>query len=123
MTAPTDCDCSEEYGPCETHCQQYAQRVGSSNRSADELMSVFLDDGAALLPETDRAPYLELATRVDAALESQGPFSSWLDDTDLAEEMRDAADRLESDLGSLGFWTFWEDGYVIVKPTGDCPLL
>jgi hypothetical protein len=44
---------------------------------------------------------------------------NWISDPDLADELRDLAWQLES---TIGAWTYWDDGFVIVEPTNDCPL-
>lgn len=112
----TECDCSEEYGPCEAHSEVLAQRVGSSNRSADELLAVYLDDALAINPDAFTPDDLDVKARVDAALAANGPFDSWLDNDVLADELLDVAHQVESYLGDAV--TYWDDGYVIVRITG-----
>lgn len=107
--------CDEEYGPCENHMIQLAQRVGSSNRSADELCAVYLDDALGIDPDC-LSPYgLNVKARVDAALAALGPFESWLDDVDLGEELRDVVWQVENHLDAC---TTWDDGYIIYRLNG-----
>lgn len=117
----TECDCSEEYGPCEMHCVQLAQREGASLRTADELCLVYLDDALGIDPEC-LSPYgLDVKLRAETALRelSDACMSNWLDDHQLADELRDVCWQVESHLDAQ---TYWEDGYRIVKITGG-PLL
>jgi hypothetical protein len=111
------CDCSDEFGPCEAHGTVLAQRVGSSNRSADELSLVYLNDALDIDPEC-LSPYgRQIKAEAEAADAWEG---SWLKDPDLADALRDVTDQVESYLDA---WTVWGDGYVIVRPSPDCPLL
>lgn len=111
----TDCECSEEYGPCESHCDVLAQREGASLRTGDELIALYLDDALSIDPEC-LSPYgRDVKARVDAALAE----SSWLDDSDLGDELYSVRDQVESSLDAV---TYWDDGYRIVKITGG-PLL
>lgn len=114
------CDCSEEFGPCELHCTILAQREGSSSRSADELCVVFLEDAQEIDAEC-LAPYgRDVLERAQAALAAAGPFSHWFEDESLGEELRDVVRQVETRIDA---WTVWDDGYRIVKPSDDCPLL
>jgi hypothetical protein len=118
----TDCDCSEDYGPCEQHGTVLAQRAGASNRTADELTYVYVLDCFAILEQDPTPVARDILERVEAA----GGNSGWIDcddddeTSDLADELRDLAWQMES---TIGAWTFWDDGYRIVEPTDDCPLL
>lgn len=108
------CDCTDE-GPCEEHCEILAQRVGASNRSADELCVTYLYDALSIDPDV-LSPYgRDVLRAADADLQASGPFTSWLEDPDLADELRDVVHQVESD---LGLWTIWDDGYVILRLTG-----
>lgn len=120
MTETTDiqCECSEEYGPCEQHGTVLAQREGASSRTADELTYVYVLDCFAIL-EQEPTPYAaDVLARAEAQMDGAG--GGWIDDPDLADELRDVAWQLES---TIGAWTFWDDGYRIVEPTEDCPLV
>lgn len=122
MRAEQECDCTEEYGPCEGHGVVLAQREGASLRTADELCVLFLDDALSIDPAC-LSPYgLDVKTRAEAALEAShdAHLSSWLDDADLSDELRNVVGQVESYLDA---WTFWDDGYRIVQPSSDCPLL
>ena len=116
-----ECECSEEYGPCEQHSELFASREGSSLRTADELLSVFIDDAVSLGAEL--SPYgKDILLRADAAMQVSGPMSNWLPDTEEGYEFRDAlqtvANQVETELYTLGYSVYWEDGYRIVKITG-----
>lgn len=117
-TTRPECDCTDEYGPCEQHCETLVIREGASLRSADELTLIYLDDALALDPEC-LAPY---GQSVKAEAEAPEAWDgSWLKDPDLADALRDVAWQVESYLSPL--WTLWNDGYVIVRPSADCPLI
>lgn len=109
------CDCTDEYGPCEDHGTVLAQREGASLRSADELAVVYLDDALGIDPDC-LSPY---GRQVKADAEA-GFDGSWIGDPDLADALRDVVSQVESHLDA---WTVWNDGYVIVKPSADCPLV
>jgi len=112
MSNTVECECGEEYGPCEEHGTVLAQREGASLRTADELLSVYLHDARSIDPEV-LSPYgLDVLARADAALD--GP-ASWLDDSELADELAGVAWQVES---ALDADTYWEDGYIIVRVTG-----
>lgn len=117
----TDCMCSDEYGPCELHCTVLVQRVGSSNRSADELCLVFLSDAEDIQPGILSAKDKKLISAAEADLAASGPFTSWIDDVDLAQAIGDIVQETESLLDDA--WVIWDDGYTIVRPSADCPLL
>lgn len=111
------CECSDEYGPCEAHGTVLAQRVGSSNRSADELVLVFLDDALGIDPEC-LSPYgRSIKDEAEAPDAWEG---SWLRDPGLADALRDVSAQVESYIAP---WVIWDDGYTIVEPSADCPLL
>ena len=116
-----ECECSEEYGPCEQHSELLVSREGSSLRTGDELLSVFIDDAVSLGAEL--SPYgKDIVFRADAAMQVSGPMSNWLPDTEEGYELRDAlqtvANQVETELYTLGYSVYWEDGYRIVKITG-----
>lgn len=118
-----DCDCSEEYGPCEKHSALIVVREGASLRTADELLSVFIDDAVALGAEL--SPYgKDIVFRADAAMQAEGTngMSNWLPETDEGYELRDAlasiANQVETELDTLGYSTYWDDGFRVLKITG-----
>jgi hypothetical protein len=112
-----NCDCSEEYGPCEEHGEILASREGSSGRSADQLLSTFIDDAVSLGAEL--SPYgKDVVARVNEGFAKLEWWESWLEDTDLAEELRTVADQVETELYTLGLSVYWEDGYTIVRIAG-----
>ncbi len=119
---PEPCDCDEEYGPCEQHCEVLCVREGSSVRTADDLTMVLIADligcGAELSP-WGHAEY----DRLSAALEQdRDPHSgcAWFSDPDNADAALSLAYQLESYVADL--CVIRDDGYRIVKPTPDCPL-
>lgn len=126
------CDCSEDYGPCATHSEEIAQRVGSSNRSADELCAVFVSDALAALqdagydfPRADWEDIDALRAMLDKPSSWDGSWLDsekiWRDDygVSLADAMRDICDRTLTDaLGTVGLSVSWDDGYRIYRLTG-----
>ena len=119
----TECECSEEYGPCVQHGEVLAQREGASVRTADELCVMFILD--ALSCGAELSPYgADVLARADANLaanERSGVawFSNDEDGQSLADEVRSLVDQVESTLDAV---TYWEDGYQIVRLSDDCPL-
>lgn len=121
MLEDFDCDCTEEFGPCEQHSELFVSREGASLRTADELLTVFLNDAKDLGAEL--SPYgQDVLTRADAALmeyaKENVSFSAWLDDAELQDELATVVSQLETELYTLGYSIYWEDGYRIVKITG-----
>ena len=118
-----DCECSEEFGPCEQHGEQLAQREGASTRTGDELTMVLIDDLQSVGAELSVWGKQEL-TRLESALEaSRDPVSgcAWFNDPDDADAAVSLADQLEAYVADL--WVIHDDGYRIVRPSKDCPLL
>jgi hypothetical protein len=131
----TECECSEDYGPCEDHCEVMAQRAGASTYTADELAAVFLGDVAALfeyygrpVPTGDHyetaaiyweATYHDGGWAPDSGAVALSPvvFARW-SDGDLSQWLSDAITGAESDLADLGLSVFWDDGYVISRLIG-----
>lgn len=116
-----NCDCSEDFGPCEQHCEVLVSREGASLRTSDELLSVFIEDAVAL--GAALSPYgKDIQFRADAAMYVPGPMSNWLPDNEEGYELRDAlqtvANQVETELYTLGYSVYWEDGYQIVRITG-----
>jgi hypothetical protein len=114
------CDCSDEYGPCEQHCELLVVREGASLRTADELALVRCDDiiDVGDFPEAD-ARRGDLA-RLWAALElsrTPGSGCAWFCDPDDAEEAHELAARMEDDLPE-DVRVYVDDGYRIVRLTG-----
>lgn len=125
----TQCECSEEYGPCEEHCEVIAQRAGASSRTADDLAYVFLTDVVGCADDMQRdsediaklrdaVTYWEDETRWD---DRHG--CRWLAMPD--DDLSDPRDALQDDvmaaehvLSDLGLSVWWEDGYVISRVTG-----
>lgn len=84
-------DCSEEYGPCDTHGETVVSREGASTRTADELQSMFIADAVDL--GVKLSPWGRgTLTDYDNALEanrSERSGVAWLpeDDHGLADDM------------------------------------
>jgi hypothetical protein len=115
------CECSEEYGPCEQHGTVLAQYDGASTRTADELTYIYVEECFAILDQQPTPVAADILRRVDEdwAAQQDTYGVNWISDPDLADELRDLAWQLES---TIGAWTYWDDGFVIVEPTNDCPL-
>lgn len=114
-----ECECSEEYGPCENHGEELAQREGASVRTADELLAVFIGDvegviGRPIAEHDASAVAAEYWTATDNA-------GGWIDHDrfpDLAEALHDAATYGAEAALPAGAHVWWEDGYVISRITG-----
>ncbi len=127
MMSATECECSEEYGPCEDHSEVLAQREGASTRTADELLAVFIGDAIDIMEgEEDLIAGALIGTwsAVADAYWKACPNGGWApiaegDAYTLSEELADTANVVESYLPAL---VYWEDGYVISRITGG-PLL
>jgi len=96
-------------------------REGASLRTADELLSVFIDDAVGLGAEL--SPYgKDIVFRADAAMQVEGSMSNWLPDTEDGQELRDAlatiANQVETELYTLGYSVYWDDGFRVLKVTG-----
>lgn len=116
------CDCSDEYGPCENHCELLVSREGASLRTADELAMVRVQDCVDCGAELSK-PDARSQVRLDAALESCRDESSgcaWLSESD-QDAAFTLADQVESGLPDR-VRLYADDGYVIVRLTDDCPL-
>lgn len=111
-----ECDCGEQYGPCETHCDLLALREGAPHRTADELAHVFLIDAADIIRGTDS----ELGGKVDA-IAAQYDFSGWLEGENESQQLDDDMIMVESWLPA-GTLCLWDDGYRLVRVHDDCPL-
>jgi hypothetical protein len=52
-----DCEeCSEDYGPCEDHCEVVIVREGASSRTADDLAATFVEDVATMYEDEHGRP-------------------------------------------------------------------
>lgn len=135
---PDECGCSEDYGPCEEHSTQLAQREGASTRTADALALVFLmDTRDMLIGHANAVDAIDRLTRdIDTALSwkwsgnagSGDAGDGWIEEAledgwTRAEELQDAVMRAESDLTMIGASTYWDDGYRILVMSDDCPLI
>ena len=114
-----ECECSEEYGPCENHGEVLAQREGASVRTADELLAVFIGDvegviGRPITEHDASAVAAEYWTATDNA-------GGWVDAErfpDLIDALHDAATYGAEGALPEGVFVWWEDGYVISRITG-----
>lgn len=84
MTSARECECSEEYGPCEDHSEVLAQREGASTRTADELLAVFIGDAEDIIgrPITEHDASAVAAEYWDATDNAGG----WIDHDRFPEE-------------------------------------
>lgn len=122
----TECECSEEHGPCEDHMEVYAQYEGSSTRTADELTDVFIQEAIAagvVLSETDAKDHERLSAMLDGTMDNR-----WLPTTEDAafsesDTLREIMQNAESGLYELGYSVTWDDGFWIYKILPGCPLL
>ena len=117
------CECSEDFGPCETHGDTLVIREGASLHTADELTMIEIGDWLDVGANISVWGRAELA-RLESALEdSRDPVSgtAWFADEDDADSARSLAWQLENDQADV--WIIREDGYVMVRPHADCPLL
>jgi hypothetical protein len=122
-TVVTDCDCTEEYGPCEEHGETLVSREGAAVRTADDLLVTFIDDARdagrfVLSPWGEDV--LRQAEDNLSANESMGV--RWLSGDEEGASIREDLDTLqyqvEAELATAGLSTYWEDGYRIVRITG-----
>jgi hypothetical protein len=111
----SECECTEEYGPCEIHGETLVSREGASLRTADELCALFIEDALSVGAELSVEGAQILYDANEALSES-----SWIEDPDLAEALRDLVNQVESYIADLT--VVWDDGYRIIRPTDDCPL-
>lgn len=109
-------ECSEDYGPCESHCEVLAQRDGAHSRTADELALCFISDARALGACMSRTGELDLESLVWEG--------SWLAEGH-SDVLYELSNQIEQDLYSVDggpFSIVWDDGYIISRITGG-PLL
>lgn len=116
-----DCECSEEYGPCELHTDVLAQREGASTRTADDLAYVFLTDVVGILEAEGRPVPAQLAEAVaywtEDDLWDDNMGCRWVKET-VEAEIHDDINTGESALYDIGASVWWDDGYVIARITG-----
>jgi hypothetical protein len=138
------CDCdTTEYLPCELHAETLAQWNGSSSRSADQLACIAVRELVRATcehrnPGHDHHSDTSLSSvhgceslilsdddmnalfRVERET-SRDPFTSWADDRDAADAVREMCDELERGLPA-GVVAHWDDGFTLWRITGG-PLL
>ena len=129
-TADLSCGCDEQYGPCEQHGTVIVQREGASTYSADELLLLFADDASLVLHDagTELTPWADnVIYRAHGFLDNavdEFTHVAWLPEGSKGEAMRvelvTLADQLSSELSTLDVphFTYWDDGYRIVKVLG-----
>lgn len=121
----TDCDCSEEYGPCESHCIQVIARDGASSRTADDVAYRLVMDAVDLGARLSKEDESFLAGLVW----SDDVGTGWVEEDEPnmnnTEGLYELADKYESEIYSLpykGRDAQWhvarEDGYQIMVITG-----
>lgn len=116
------CECSDEYGPCEDHGETLVIREGAGLRTADELTMILIEDLVSVGAELSvwgRDEYNRLSAALSA---SRNPKSgtAWFDNPDDGESARDLSHQLENYVADL--WVIHDDGYRIVRPFDNCPL-
>lgn len=114
-----ECDCSDEYGPCEAHGDLLVSRDLAA-RGADDLELTLIYDlievGAELSPHgRDELAAIEADYETDR-VSGIGHFKC----ADTFERVSDLTSQLESYVADL--WVIRDDGYRIVRPHADCPL-
>lgn len=120
----TECECSEDWGPCEEHCEVIAQREGASTRTADELCVVFIEDAVDLGVELSPWGQDTYRAAVDNLDANRSMGVAWFSDDEEGAELHDSVrglvDQVENDLATMdeGYSVWWEDGYVISRVTG-----
>lgn len=122
-----ECECSEDFGPCERHMTVLAQREGASTRTADALALVFLYDVADLIDDARgfkdiKARDIADGWRDDATWSGTHPGDGWIEhEDDDHAEIGDDVSMVETWLPG-DMWVAWDDGYVISRMSDDCPL-
>jgi len=133
MSGATDCECSEDYGPCEDHSEVLAKRSGASTYTSDELLAVFIGDVADILGR--RITEHDASAVADAYWRATDNAGGWIDhdhapvvigaDVEatsmdvLGEALHDAATYgAEGALSDVGAAVWWDDGYVISRVIG-----
>lgn len=114
-----NCECSEEFGPCEAHGEVLISREGASLRTGDELAVQFIEDAISLGAEL--SPWgKDVLSRARAALsENESMGVAWLPDGEDGEGIRDDLQTLEWQVeAELEPMVYREDGYRIIKITG-----
>ena len=102
-----------------------AQRAGASNRTADELASVFIDDVVCIIRglKVDGQPihmedqsHIVIPADVQAAM-ADADAHGWCDNADNGQLLSDFIHTAESWLGDFGMMVVWDDGYNIYDTT------
>ena len=95
-----------------------AQRAGSSNRTADELASVFIEDVAGIIlammerGAIDPQPHVVIPDDVTAAM-ADANLNGWCEEDYSAETLSDFIPTCESWLSDFAMVAIWDDGYTI----------
>ena len=116
------CECSNEYGPCERHGKTLVVREGASLRTADELTLLLIEDLVSVGAELSATGRIDFKRLTDALERDRNPETgtAWFSDPDDADAAQDLAFQVEQYVGDL--CVIRDDGYRIVRPSGDCPL-
>jgi hypothetical protein len=127
-----ECECSEEYGPCELHGEVLAQRDGRDG--ADHLALQCIadvmahDNGSeriviALLAGEPWQPNDTLSVVGWATYQEANDnltSGGWCEDPDLSQAVSDLVWMVEC---NTDLYVTWDDGYTIVRVSDDCPLV
>lgn len=115
------CDCSEEFGPCEDHCEVLVQRDGASSRTADDLAHTLIYDLIALAESENVGLIMDTRHYETLAWIEEGwDGAGWLDDADKSDALYDLARTVEGNaLAAMDGVSVWhDDGYRITRLTG-----
>ena len=116
-----ECDCSDEYGPCERHGTTLVIREGASQRTADSLLLLLchdlIDCGAEVSVWGQEV--LDAADKAEENAMSKAGTSWFLGGAVEFDQVATLADQLEA---ATDLVVIQDDGYRIVRPTDDCPL-
>lgn len=129
-----ECECDDEYGPCQEHGEAVVIREGASTYTADELLLLFVEDASLILHDagTELTPWADdVIHRAHGALDTVDEFThtASLPASTYGERLRDElvtlANQVECDLATLDApcFTYWDDGYRIVRVLDGCPLV
>ncbi len=121
--ATIECECSEEYGPCEKHCDILVIRDGASSHTADELTLLLVSDLVDLgvtLTSAQNDTYTYLTSKLHDNRDAH-TGTAWFSDPDDAEAAVDLSDAVQAN--TEGLYINQDDGYTIVRPHANCPLL
>jgi hypothetical protein len=98
-------------------------REGASLHTADELSLLLVDDLSACGVPLTFGQNFERERLASILARDTNPSSgcAWFNDPDEADAAQWLAEQVES--SADGLWVIRNDGYCIVRPHADCPLL